>query len=101
MEFRDTPPPPAKRGRNAGRTRWAGPAAELKANAGRWGLLEEFKADPHHPEWDYAKAASNLDQNVKTGRVSVFAPAGSFDSRVEVVDRTTRRVWATYLGPTD
>lgn len=71
---------------------WLEEAAELRANPGRWGVLEH----PRGP-WPSAQVAYNASQSVKLGKYGAFRPEGSFESTTRQVDGCPR-LYARFVG---
>jgi hypothetical protein len=89
-------PPDRQGGRKSGEPyAYEDEAAQLRAEPGVWKLLTEFPAQR-------AVAARNLGVNIRTGRLRVFQPGGSFDARTATerndANEPVVNVYAVYLG---
>lgn len=60
-------------------------AAELKAQPGRWAVLEIVSI--------------GLAAQIRRGDIAAYRPGGSFEARARVIDGE-RRIYARYVGPT-
>lgn len=87
LEWSD--PPTTGHPRHA-KSEWDHIADTLRQHPGRWAEIED-------------DAPGSLTGNIRSGRISSFAPAGSFDAIGRLARKTPDgrryfRVWATYLG---
>lgn len=86
-------PPPCKKPQKAkspGRpaSAWQEEAAQLRARSGSWARIG-VKPTSHQ--------AGNLAADIRSGRLGVFAPAGSFEAVARHVDGEYR-VYARFVG---
>lgn len=87
MKWED--PPPDARGN---RRKWQKEADELRSNPGRWALITEC-------------GDSSLATRISHGHLMAFRPAGTFETRQQVIHRDERgiksKIWARYIGEGD
>lgn len=98
------PPSSGRRRRGGSRFAYEPEAAAMRANPGKWLLLETFEAGR-------VTDARNMRSQVNSGRYHAFRPAGAFDStsaketershdeKGRLVEKLVVNVYARYVGP--
>jgi hypothetical protein len=85
----EVPPPAKSRGSSEPSSGYAGIAAELRANPGRWAVVKE-----------QASRYSGLATHIRMGQMICFTPSGDFEATTRRLGERTV-VYARYVGDSE